>query len=237
MFIHRRKTIATKVLAPIQFNPSLISYVKKSFTASLEAAASILMIYITVVLTISHFSVNELGDFQVVVRPIFTYMTMLFVFPIYKFVLPELAINIRDSNQQQIKQIRRWVFKLSFIVGGCFFGTTLLWGEAIISWVFPSEYSGALPVLLHFSIFFVFMMLNAYQLAFIKAHGRFNLSLIIRCMGIVTLVVTYYALSQFSENVVAIITALCTGYVVMFALSSFAEYRIINDVTQQSRVT
>jgi len=227
MFIQRRKTISTKALAPIQFNPALISYLKKSFTASLEAAASILMIYITVLLTISHFSVNELGDFQVVVRPIFTYMTMLFVFPIYKFVLPELAVNVRNGNQRQIKKIKIWVFKLSFIVGASFFGIILLWGEFLISWVFPSEYSGALPVLLHFSIFFVFMMLNAYQLALIKAHGRFNLSLIIRCIGIVTLVVAYYSLSQFSENVVAIITALCTSYVVMFALSSFAEYRII----------
>lgn len=229
MFIQRKKVVSTKPIASVQFDPALISYVKKSFTASLEAGASILMIYITVLLTISYFSVDELGDFQVVVRPVFTYMTMLFVFPIYKFVLPELAVNIRQGNLQQVKKIRRWVMKLSFIVGCSFFAIIFLWGETLIGWVFPSEYSGALPVLLHFSMFFVFMMLNAYQLAFIKAHGRFNQSLFIRCMGIVTLVVTYYVLSQMSENVVAIITALCSGYVVMFLLSSFAEYRINNE--------
>ncbi len=233
MFIQRKKAVSTRPIASVQFDPALISYVKKSFTASLEAGASILMIYITVLLTISYFSVDELGDFQVVVRPVFTYMTMLFVFPIYKFVLPELAVNIRQGNHQQVKKIRRWVYKLSLIVGCCFFAIIFLWGKALISWVFPSEYSGALPVLLHFSMFFVFMMLNAYQLAFIKAHGRFNLSLIIRCMGIVTLVVTYYVLSQMTENVVAIITALCSGYVVMFILSSFAEYRIINGKAEQ----
>ena len=237
MFVQRKKAVSTKPIAPVQFDLALISYVKKSFTASLEAGASILMIYITVLLTITHFSVDELGDFQVVVRPVFTYMTMLFVFPIYKFVLPELAVNIRQGNQQQVKKIRRWVFKLSFIVASCFFVVVFLWGEALISWVFPSEYSGALPVLLHFSMFFVFMMLNAYQLAFIKAHGRFNQSLIIRCMGIVTLVITYYVLSQVSENVVAIITALCSGYVVMFLLSSFAEYRITHEQVQQPAAT
>ncbi len=237
MFIQRKKAVSTKPIAAVQFDPALISYVKKSFTASLEAGASILMIYITVLLTITHFSVDELGDFQVVVRPVFTYMTMLFVFPIYKFVLPELAVNIRQGNQQQVRNIRRWVFKLSFIVASCFFVIVFLWGEALISWVFPREYSGALPVLLHFSMFFVFMMLNAYQLAFIKAHGRFNLSLIIRCMGIVTLVVAYYVLAQMSDNVVAIITALCSGYVVMFLLSSFAEYRITHEKVQQPAAT
>ena len=111
----------------------MINYVKKSFTASLEAGASILMIYITVLLTITHFSVDELGDFQVVVHPIFTYMTMLFVFPIYRFVLPELAVSIRKSNHQQVKLIRRWVFKLSFVVGLSFFSIMFFLGKSIIA--------------------------------------------------------------------------------------------------------
>ncbi|NRA83549.1 MAG: hypothetical protein HRU22_07220 [Gammaproteobacteria bacterium] len=233
MFISRRKSNHTRPLAMVKLDPPLINYVKKSFTASLEAGASILMIYITVLLTVTHFSVDELGDFQVVVRPIFTYMTMLFVFPIYRFVLPELAVSIRKSDHEQVKQIRRWVFKLSFVVGLSFFSIIFFWGKSIIGWVFPPEYSSALPVLFHFSIFFVFMMLNAYQLAYIKAHGRFTLSLLIRLMGIVTLVAAYYLLSQMTENVVAIITALCSGYVVMFILSSIAERQILNATANQ----
>ncbi len=87
----------------------------------MEAGASILMIYITVLLTISHFSVDELGDFQVIVRPVFTYMTMLFVFPIYRFVLPELAVCVRKEQHAQIRSIRRWVFKLAVSVSAIFF--------------------------------------------------------------------------------------------------------------------
>jgi O-antigen/teichoic acid export membrane protein len=236
MFIRRRESNYTSPLAMVQLDSLLINYVKKSFTASLEAGASILMIYITVLLTITHFSVDELGDFQVVVRPIFTYMTMLFVFPIYRFVLPELAVTIRKSDHEQVKLIRRWVFKLSFVVGLSFFSIMFFLGKSIIAWVFPPEYSSALPVLFHFSIFFVFMMLNAYQLAYIKAHGKFTLSLLIRLMGIVTLVAAYYLLSKMTENVVAIITALCSGYVVMFILSSIAERQILN-VTANQRAT
>lgn len=233
MFIRRKKSVSACPLGIVKLNPPLISYVKKSFTASVEAGTSILMIYITVLLTITHFSVDELGDFQVVVRPVFTYMTMLFVFPIYRFVLPELAVNISKYDHEQVKNIRRWVFKLSALVGISFFSIMYFAGASIIAWVFPPEYSGALPVLLHFSIFFVFMMLNAYQLAYIKAHGRFTLSLLIRIMGIVTLVAAYYLLSQMTDNVVAIIAALCSGYVVMFILSSIAERKILNEQTNK----
>jgi hypothetical protein len=45
--------------------------------------------------------------------------------------------------------------------------------------------------------------------------------------GIVTLVVSYYLFAQFTANVVAIIIALCSGYVVMFLLSSFIENKIL----------
>ncbi|MGF1833758.1 hypothetical protein [Photobacterium sanguinicancri] len=232
MYIRRRKEIATKPLSTVQLDPTLINYVKKSFTASLEAGASILMIYITVLLTISHFSIDELGDFQVVVRPIFTYMTMLFVFPIYRFVLPELAVCVRNKQHEQITLIRKWVFKLAFIVSAIFFGIMLMWAKPIVLWVFPAEYIGAVPVLFHFSIFFIFMMLNAYQLAYIKAHGHFTQSLLIRLSGIVSLVIGYYGLSLFTNNIVAIIAALGLGYMMMFILSTIAERKILRQQEQ-----
>ena len=78
-------------------------------------------------------------------------------------------------------------------------------------------------------MFFIFMMLNAYQLAYIKAHGKFALSLLIRLSGIITLVASYYLLSIFTANVVAIIVALCLGYVMMFILSTIAERKILNE--------
>ena len=214
-------------LAKVALGPEMVSYVKKSFTASLEAGASILMIYITVLLTIRHFSIDELGDFQVVVRPIFTYMTTLFVFPIYRFVLPELAVNLRSGDHRQIRLIRRWIFRLSAIVSLVFFLVMLLAGKPLVLLLFPVDYVGAVPVLFHFSIFFIFMMLNGYQLAYIKAHGHFTQSLLIRAVGIVALVAAYYLVARFTTNVVAIIVALGLGYLVMFVLSTLAEQRIL----------
>ncbi|MXV30681.1 hypothetical protein GS629_18165 [Aeromonas veronii] len=230
MYVSRRRAIATKPLAKVALGPEMVSYVKKSFTASLEAGASILMIYITVLLTIRHFSIDELGDFQVVVRPIFTYMTTLFVFPIYRFVLPELAVNLRNGDHRQIRLIRRWIFRLSAIVSLAFFGLMLLAGKPLVLLFFPVDYVGAVPVLFHFSIFFIFMMLNGYQLAYIKAHGHFTQSLLIRLAGIVALVAAYYLVAEFTTNVVAIIVALGLGYMVMFILSTLAERQILRSL-------
>lgn len=230
MYVYRRRAIATRPLAKVALGPEMRSYVKKSFTASLEAGASILMIYITVLLTIRHFSLDELGDFQVVVRPIFTYMTLLFVFPIYRFVLPELAVNLRSGDHHQIRLIRSWIFRLSAVVSIIFFAVMLLAGKSLVLLLFPASYVGAVPVLFHFSIFFIFMMLNGYQLAYIKAHGHFTQSLLIRLAGIVALVAAYYLVAEFTTNVVAIIVALGLGYLAMFILSTLAEYRILKSL-------
>jgi len=227
MFFNRRKQIATTPLASVNLDPGLRNFMKKSFTASLEAGASILMIYITVLMTIGHFSIDELGDFQVVVRPIIAYLTLLFVFPIYRFVFPELAVCVRKNDLEQIKQIKHWVYKLAVIIGASFFTLMLCFSHEIVNWVFPPQYSKAAPVLMHFSMFFVFMMLNAYQLAFIKAHGLFTQSLIIRLSGILALIGSYYIYSRITDNVVAVILALGSGYMLMFILSSVIERQVV----------
>ncbi len=226
MFISRRKQIATTPLDSVNMDSSLVNFVRKSFTASLEAGASILMVYITVLLTIAHFSVEELGDFQVVIRPIITYLTLLFVFPIYRFVLPELALSVRQADYLQVKQIKIWVYKLAIIVGVSFFISMLLFSHHIVNWLFPPQYAKAAPVLMHFSMFFIFMILNAYQLAFIKAHGLFTQSLMIRISGILALISSYYFYSRITDNVVAVILSLGTGYLLMFIISGFLERKI-----------
>ncbi len=142
MYISRRKVISTLPIKPVRLDPDMFGYVKKSFTATLEAGASILMIYIAVLLTIRYFSVDELGDFQVVVRPVFTYMTMLFVFPIYRFVLPELSVKIRNGEYQEIQLIRRWVFKLSFIVSAVFLHDDAAVWFKHCRWAFPAGIYG-----------------------------------------------------------------------------------------------
>ncbi len=234
MYLRRRRQIATAPLAKVNLEPALKSFMKRSVTASLEAGSSILMIYITVLLTIRYFSVEELGDFQVVVRPVFTYMTLLFVFPIYRFVLPELAVCVRSRDNEQIRAIKLWLYKLALIVSISFFVVMLLGGESLFRMLFPPQYHGAVPVLLHYAIFFIFLMLNGYQLAYIKAEGYFNASLLIRLAGIITLVGAFFLLRQLTANVVAVILALGCGYLMMYLIGALVERHIRHSKAQVS---
>lgn len=118
------------------------------------------------------------------------------------------------------------MFKLAVLVSGAFFVIVWQFGQPLIGALYPETYLSAVPVLLHFSVFFIFMMLNAYQLAYIKAHGDFKTSLAIRVVGIVTLVAMFHLLRVWTDNVVAIITALGLGYLMMFVLSSIKERQL-----------
>ncbi|MGS0681274.1 hypothetical protein ACVBIL_08950 [Shewanella sp. 125m-7] len=227
MFIQRRKQIATPPLAPVQLDPEMRNFVKKSMMSSLEVGASILMVYITVLLTIGYFTIDELGDFQVVVRPMIAYLTMLFVFPVYRYILPELAQCLRSGQHQQIQQIRRWFFKLSLTISVGLLIVLLMFSDEIVGFIFPETYIKAAPILLHFALFFGFMMLNAFQVAYIKAHGLFLQSLMIRLLGVATLLIMFYLLRLFTDNVVAVILALGCGYLAMFIASSIMERKLL----------
>lgn len=227
MFIKRRKLIATTPLAPVQLNPDMRNFVKKSVMSSLEVGASILMIYITVLLTIGYFTIDELGDFQVVVRPMIAYLTMLFIFPVYRYILPELAQCLRNKAHQEIALIRNWFFKLSLGISASLLTGLLLFSDELVALVFPETYAKAAPILMHFALFFGFMMLNAFQIAYIKSHGLFLQSLLIRLLGVATLLIMFYLLRLFTDNVVAVILALGFGYLTMFIASSILEHKLL----------
>ncbi|BDM64822.1 membrane protein [Shewanella sp. NFH-SH190041] len=227
MFISRRRQIRTHPLQGVMLSADLKQFMQRSMTASLETGASMLMIYLMVLLTVRYFSLEELGNFQVVVRPVITYMTLLFVFPIYRFVLPELAEYVRQQNYAAIAAIKRLLYRFAFAVSAVFFLLMLFWGRQLVHWLYPAEYHGAAIVLIHFAAFFVLMILNAFQLAFIKAHNGFMPSLLIRISGLVSLLAAFYLLRQYSGNVVSVILALGCGYGVMFILSGYYERRLL----------
>lgn len=228
LWLSRQRQVKAPPLAGVQLDDNMRAFVRKSFIASMEAGASILMIYLMVLLTVRFFSVEELADFQVVIRPVFTYMTLLFVFPIYRFVLPELAVCLREGSVEAVRELRRWVIMLSFKVSGVFALVTLVFGREIVAFVFPAAYANSALVLMHLSLFFVFIMLNAYQLAYIKARGKFAWSLGIRLVGIAALLLSFTLLQYFTQHIVSIILALGSAYLAMYVLSSIAERRLLS---------
>lgn len=236
LYLSRKRVYQAPPLASPQLDQDMRAFVRKSFSASLEAGASILMIYLAVLLTVRYFSLEELADFQVVVRPVFTYMTMLFVFPIYRFVLPELALCLREADHAQVQELKTWVRALAIKVSVGFSGIMVFGSDKLVAMLLPPEYAGAALVLMHFSLFFVFIMLNAYQLAYIKASGQFAWSLCIRLSGIAALLLSFFLWRQYTDHVVSIILALGSAYVLMFALSTVMERKLLQRLEHSTQV-
>ena len=83
-------------------------------------------------------------------------------------------------------------------------------------------------MVIHISFFFVFVILNAYQIAFIKASGDFLSALFIRLWGIASFVALFYMIYMFySKNIISVIVALIGSYISMFLISLYKERKIL----------
>jgi O-antigen/teichoic acid export membrane protein len=90
-------------------------------------------------------------------------------------------------------------------------------------------------MLTHLAFFFIFIMLNAYQISFIKAYGKFQYALSIRVLGIAFFLFSFYTIYYFSQNEIAVILALAFSYVGMFLVSLFIENRLLKDLVRKNK--
>lgn len=235
IFMMSKKYYKSVVIKRPIFDDKAIKFLKNSVISTIEFGSGIVLLYMVVFLMLKYFTIDELGDFQVVTKPIFTYMLMLFVFPIFRFVLPELSKLIQDKNSIEIDALKRWIYKYAFIVSGVFLVITLLFSTDIIEMLFPPQYIGASLMLKHLAFFFIFLIINAYQIAFIKASGAFMSALMIRIFGIVVMLVTFYIIFIFfSQSVISLIIALVVSYVGMFIVSFVIERKIYKRIQQKN---
>jgi len=202
-------------------------FIKNSIISGIEFATGVMILYMVVIFLMHYYSKNELGDFQVVVKPIMMAMSMLFIFPIFRFIFPELSRLIAKREFEQIDALKKWFYTFSFGVSFSFVLIFYFFGEHFIALLFPIEYAGSYVLSLHIGIFFIFMMLNGYQLAFIKASGAFKMALYIRLSAILFFIATFYIAQCFSQSVVTVVIALASSYVGMFTFSFFVERRIM----------
>lgn len=231
IYLSRKNRVSSVPLLKVKMTPDMKKFLKNSFISTIEFASGMMLMYIAVILMMRYFSLNELGDFQVVTKPIFLYMITLFVFPIFRFVLPELSKNIAEKNIAEVIEIKRWVIKYAFIVSGVFLALSLLFSNEIITFLFSARYVGASLMLIHLAFFFVFVILNAYQLSLIKASGDFMSALYVRLIGLVSIVGMFYAIYYvYEKSVIAIIVSLVGSYTVMFLISLYFERKIMREL-------
>lgn len=230
LYAKKRDYPAVSLKQPL-LDEKAMKFIKNSVISTIEFGSGIVLLYMVVFLMMHYFSVDELGDFQVVTKPIFSYMVMLFVFPIFRFVLPELSKLISDKNIDEILELKRWIFRYAFVVSGAFIVVSLLFSSELVEYFFPPEYANASLMIKHLSFFFIFLIINSYQVAFIKASGAFMSALFIRLFGIVSLLAVFYLIFNFySQNVISVIIALVSSYIMMFIVSFIVERRVLKEL-------
>jgi O-antigen/teichoic acid export membrane protein len=231
IFYAQKRNYPTVSLKQPVFDEEALKFIKNSVISTIEFGSGIVLLYMVVFLMMHYFSVNELGDFQVVTKPIFSYMVMLFVFPIFRFVLPELSKLISEKNIEEVLKLKKWILKYAFVVSGSFIVVSLLFSTEILGYLFPPEYANASLMIKHLSFFFIFLIINSYQVAFIKASGAFLPALLIRLSGIAALLAVFYLIYNFySQNVISVIIALVSSYIIMFLISFVVERRLLREL-------
>lgn len=232
IYIKKRNSIKEPTFSLVPLNPQMKSFLKNSIISTIEFASGMFILYLAVIFIIKYFSHNELGDFQVVVKPIFMYLITLFVFPIFRFILPELSFLVAKKDILKILQIKKWIYIFSGFVSFIFVVVSLNYSKEIIATLFPQQYQHSYLMLTHLSFFFIFIMLNAYQIAFIKASGEFFKALLIRVSGVAGFLIAFFTIRYFSDNIISIIIALASSYTVMFAFSFIVENQILKKLKE-----
>ena len=221
---HHVKEPPIKLFTP---DEKMRTFLRNSVISAVEFGSGIVMIYLAVIFFLRYHGAAELGDFQVVVKPVLMGLIALFVFPVFRFFLPELSHLIAASDRAGVAALRRWYFNFAAFTGVGIALFFLLFGEWLVGALFPPEYLGAHLMLTHLAFFFPFVMLNALQLAHIKASGHFLAALMVRLSGVVIFAAAFYGLRLFSDSVIDVIMGLSIGYLGMFALSWFLERRLL----------
>ena len=226
IWLRKRKEINEPELTQVDLNDDTKTFLKNAVLSTVEFGSGIVMIYTAVFFLMHYYSIEELGDFQVVTKPVLMYMITLFVFPVFRFLLPELSKLHAQKSYKEIVNLQRWFYKFSFLVSGSFVLLMIFYSKNFVSFAFKPEYHGAYLYLTHLSFFFIFIMLNAFQLSLIKASGGFAKALFVRVSGIVLFVIAFYITRLYSENSVSVVFGLALGYMGMYVLS-FLEVRKI----------
>ena len=203
------------------------TFLRNSVISTVEFGSGIVMIYLAVILLLNFHGRAELGDFQVVVKPVLMGLIALFVFPVFRFFLPELSRLISKKDRAGIIALKTWYVRFAAAAGMGLVLFFIFFGQWFVGALFPPEYGAAYLMLVHLVLFFPFVMLNALQLALIKAAGHFMQALVVRVAGIVIFAIAFFSLRFFSHSVVDVVLGLSLGYLGMFILSLTLERRVM----------
>ena len=166
-------------------------------------------------------SLEALGEFQVVVKSFFMYYISIFVFPIVKFILPELSMLVEKKDFGSIAKLGRFAFLYAVSAGAAAFLFSAFLGETLITGLFGALYLPSYTPLVILSAAIVFVTINTYQVALLKSLDRFLLSTAVRATGSVIFPVFAFCIYPFAPSLEGVSAALLLSYAVMAVISYY----------------
>ncbi len=225
IFVRKNRLYKEPPFLHISLDEGTRSFIKNSILGGMEFVFGMLIIYLAVLFVGYEFSLEILGDFQVVVKSFFMYFIAIFVFPIVKFVLPELSHLASKKELESIKKLNDFAFKYAFGSGVTVFLLCYFFSSTVISWLFGESYLLAADALTTLSIAVFFVSMNTYQVAVLKSFDKFFLSMSVRACGSVLFPFFAFLTHYFSDTLASVSLALTLSYASMATISYYFARR------------
>jgi O-antigen/teichoic acid export membrane protein len=207
------------------------TFIKNSIFGGMEFVFGMLIIYLAVLFVGYNFSLDILGDFQVVVKSFFMYFIAIFIFPIVKFILPELSLLVVKKEFGSIKKLN--IFALRYAVASCImvFLPCLFFADSLVVWLFGKSYILAADSLVVLSVAIFFVSMNTYQVALLKSLDKFFLSMSVRASGSFLFPFFAFLTHYFSPTLRSVSLALVLSYASMSAISYYFSKREVKKIS------
>lgn len=202
-------------------------YLKNSALSSMEFVFGIAFIYLGIFCAKLYFSLEDLGVYQIVIKPIFMYAVMLFVFPIVKFVFPEVSMLVAENRDEEINSIAIWVQKYALIATFALISIIIILGQNGINAIFGDGHKSAFLYLVILMPAIYFAIMNAFYISLLKANGNFKGSLMARASSLVFFVAIFSILEQISSTFLNVIISISMSYFCINILSKYIVKKVI----------
>ncbi|MEF3192385.1 MAG: hypothetical protein K6347_07570 [Campylobacterales bacterium] len=196
-------------------------FLRHALLASLEFGFGMLSFYLAVYLYAQYGDLEEMGDFQVVTKTLFMHLVMLFIFPVFRFLFPEVARMVAEGDKEAIEALRQKMRLYAFGVGVSVWLLFYIGGELLIDRFFGSRYEGALVMTLILFATLPFSIYNSFYISLLRGYGRFGATLHVRMAGVACFLVAAGVGLAWSLWPYPIVIALAMAQVGMYLTSRF----------------
>lgn len=231
IYARMRKNYPEPPFALVPLDDKAKSFISNSVFGGIEFVFGMLIIYLAVVFVGYNFSMEILGDFQVVVKSFFMYFIAVFVFPIVKFILPELSYLVAKKEFGAVKRLNSFALRYSLFAVAAVFVSVYLFSKPVIVWLFGESYMAAKDALLVLSIAIFFVSMNTYQVALLKSLDKFFLSMSVRAIGSFVFPIFAFLTHLFSPTLESVSAALVLSYGSMAAISYYFSRREVAKIS------